>query len=139
MFLALLGGRVCGRQQKKMQKQNKLSTRGCSFGVPLNTRGDLTRTPHGKKHILNTRGCLTRTPHGALKGTKAHYALKRRHTLYQDVQLSISCRCQIRCLWLRFEFSTLWWRVVVVVVVSLVFYCGFLFNSPHDISQSMRK
>ena len=31
-----------------------LKTRGCSFGVPL-----------------NTRGCLTRTPHGALKGTKA--------------------------------------------------------------------
>ena len=44
----------------------------------------------------------------------------------------MSCRCQIRCLsvlctikciWLRFEFFTLWWRVVVVV--SLVFIVIF--------------
>ena len=35
---------------------------------------------------LNTRGGLTRTPHGALKCTKARTTLKRRYTLYQDVQ-----------------------------------------------------
>ena len=42
---------------KKKRKKKTLSTRGCSFWVPLNTRGCLTRTPHGEKHTLNTRGC----------------------------------------------------------------------------------
>ena len=71
----LLEPRVCGRQEEKKnekhtedervqflgttehergpythatRKKHTLNTRGCSFGVPLNTRGGLTRTPHGK-------------------------------------------------------------------------------------------
>ena len=37
----------CMRPAGKKTK-NTLSTRGCSFWVPLNTRGGLTRTPHGE-------------------------------------------------------------------------------------------
>ena len=39
----------------KKSKKNTLNTRGCSFGVPLNTRGGFTRTPHGKKHTEHMR------------------------------------------------------------------------------------
>ena len=55
LFLAYSG--LVYAADRKKRKQNTLSTRGCGFWVPLNTRGDLTRAPHGKKHTLNTRGC----------------------------------------------------------------------------------
>ena len=106
---SLTRGRVCGRQQKKSKQKNILYTRGCRFEVPLNTRWGLTRTPHGKKHTLNASECSFEyhwTREGTLharhtvhsKVQKHINALKRRYTLCKDVQLHISCRCQIRCL-----------------------------------------
>ena len=47
----------------KKSNKHTLNTRGCVFGV-----------------LLNTRGGLTRTPYGALKGTKARTRTKK--TLY---------------------------------------------------------
>ena len=74
-----------GRQQKK-QNKHTLNTRGCSFGVPL-----------------NSRGCLTRTPHGALKGTKARTRTEKTSysipgcTILHLMQMSdsVPCRCYI--------------------------------------------
>ena len=56
-FVSHLLGVVYATGSKKKTKQNTLNTRGCSSWVPLNTRGGLTRTPHGKKQTLDARGC----------------------------------------------------------------------------------
>ena len=53
----LLGPRVCGREEKKKRKKKHTEHERVQFLVPLNTRGGLTRPPHGSKHTLNTRGC----------------------------------------------------------------------------------
>ena len=90
---SLTRGRVCGRQQKQKQK-NTLNTRGCSFGVPLNTRGPYTNATR-QEHKLNTRVCSFEyhwTREDALharhtvqsKVQKHVHAPKRRYTLYRD-------------------------------------------------------
>ena len=93
LFSVAYPGLVYAAGREKNEK-NTLSTRGCSFWVTLNTKGGLARTPHSKNTHLTREGeVLSTTEHErmpythatrSLKGTKAHRALKRRHTLYQD-------------------------------------------------------
>ena len=54
MFLAYSGVVYAagGKKNKKHTEHERVQV-----WVLLNTRGGLTRTPHGKKHTLNTRGC----------------------------------------------------------------------------------
>ena len=154
----LVGGRVCGRQRQ--QKANKthteqervqfrgtaehergpcahatrekiaLNTRRCSFGIPLNTRGHLTTTPHG-----------------ALKGTKARARTEKTLTtipgctIVQLMQMSDSVpfRCYILIHLAAFRVLCFVAACVSSGSCKSGFYCGFLFNSPHVISQSMKK
>ena len=51
---SLTRGRVCGRKQKNRQ-ENTLNTRGCSFWVPLNTRGALHARHTTKTHTEHER------------------------------------------------------------------------------------
>ena len=47
-FVSRLLRVVYAASSKKQKQKNTMNTRGCSFWVPLNTRGGLTRTQHGK-------------------------------------------------------------------------------------------
>ena len=81
---SLTRGRVCGQQQKK-EKKNTLNTRGCSFWVPLNTRGWPYTYVTRQKHTLNTRGCSLEyqwTREGATRWTQMY---KSTCTHWKDV------------------------------------------------------
>ena len=90
LFCFSLTRASCMRPAGKNRKKT-LSTRECSFlGTTEPERGPYTHATWQKTHTehervqfwvpLNTRGCLTRTPHGALEGTKARTRTEK--TLY---------------------------------------------------------
>ena len=60
----------CMRPAAKKENKQSEHERVQFLGTTELDRGPYTRTTR-QKQTLNTRGCLTRTPHGALKGTKA--------------------------------------------------------------------
>ena len=98
--------------------------------------GSCMRPAANKKEALQAR----HTVHSKVQ--KHVHALKRRFTLYQDVQLSTHADVILgafRCYVLMHLTA---FRLLYLVALcgrssKFGFYCGFLFNSPHDISQSM--
>ena len=87
----LFGPRVCGRQEKK-RKKNTLSTRGCSFWVPLNTRGGALHARHMAKNTHWTRegAVLSTTEHERVPYTDATRCTRRyksTYTHWKDVNI----------------------------------------------------
>ena len=143
------------RPAAKEQKTNTLNSRGCSFGVPLNTRGVLHARHTAKKHTLHTRGCSFE-PHWTREGASharhtqrykstythwkdvIHYSRMNNYPSHAEVRFD-AFRCYVLMHLAAF-------RVLYFVAAcgsssssEFGFYCCFLFNSSHDISQSVRK
>ena len=79
---SLTRGRVCGREQKK-PKGNTLNTRGCSFGVPLSTRGAALHARHmAKTHRIREDAVLSTTEHERVPYTHATRCTQRYKSTY---------------------------------------------------------
>ena len=82
-FVSRLLGLVYAAGSKKKQKTSTLNTRGCSFWVPLNTRGGLTHTPLGKNtHWTRECAVLSTSEHVKVPYTHATRCTQRYKSAY---------------------------------------------------------